>query len=103
MPPKWTRGADPGAEDPAVSMTPPASPSKRIDGLPNTSLQDVHMMTAKMTLNDVHMETARGGTTRKGAGLQLWEREKLNTPEVKRKAVVAQMCKFVCLSAIANF
>ncbi|KAG9087094.1 hypothetical protein FRC06_002729 [Ceratobasidium sp. 370] len=84
MPNKLVRG---GADDP----TPPGSPTKRpIDGLPNTSMQDVHMMTAKMTLNDVHMETARGGT-RKGAGLQLWEREILNSPEVKRKAVVAQM------------
>ncbi|KAG9122936.1 hypothetical protein FRC07_000485 [Ceratobasidium sp. 392] len=72
--------------------TPPGSPTKRpIDGLPNTSIQDVHMMTAKMTLNDVHMDTARGTGTRKGAGLQIWEREKLNSPEVKRKAVVAQM------------
>lgn len=85
MPNQWNRDVD---------ATPPASPSKRIDGLPNTSMQDVHMMTAKMTLNDVHMDTApRTGATRKGAGLQLWEREMLNTPEVKRKAVVAQMCE----------
>ncbi|QRV76893.1 AGC/NDR protein kinase [Ceratobasidium sp. AG-Ba] len=74
-----------------MDVTPPSSPNKRpVEGLPNASMQDVHMMTAKMTLNDVHMDTARGGT-RKGAGLQLWERELLNSPEVKRKAVVAQM------------
>lgn len=58
-------------------------------------MQDVHMMTAKMTLNDVHMDTAPGGTKKKGTGLQVWEREVLNSPEVKRKAVVAQMCKYL--------
>ncbi|CAE6486692.1 unnamed protein product [Rhizoctonia solani] len=85
MPQLWNRG---GA-DSSVN-TPPASPKKRgIEGLPNTD-QDVHMLTAKLTIDDVHMDTARTGT-RKGAGLQIWEREVLNSPEVKRKAVVAQM------------
>ncbi|CAE6499358.1 unnamed protein product, partial [Rhizoctonia solani] len=86
MPQLWNRG---GVFDSSAS-TPPASPKKReIEGLPNPD-QDVHMFADKLTIDDVHMDTARTGT-RKGAGLQIWEREVLNSPEVKRKAVVAQM------------
>ncbi|KAG6852561.1 hypothetical protein C0991_010933 [Blastosporella zonata] len=56
------------------------------------SYVDVQMGTAKMGLPDVTMETARGGTTRrKGGGFQLWERELLESPEVRRKATVAQL------------
>ncbi|GAB1523852.1 serine/threonine-protein kinase dbf2 [Rhizoctonia solani] len=85
MPHIWNRGG----VDSSFS-TPPASPKKRgVEGLPNTD-EDVHMLTAKLAIDDVHMDTARTGT-RKGAGLQIWEREALNSPEVKRKAVVAQM------------
>ncbi|ELU43368.1 AGC/NDR protein kinase [Rhizoctonia solani AG-1 IA] len=85
MPHIWNRGGG----DSSFS-TPPASPKKRgVEGLPNTD-EDVHMLTAKLAIDDVHMDTARTGT-RKGAGLQIWEREALNSPEVKRKAVVAQM------------
>lgn len=58
---------------------------------------DVHMGTAKgMTMggmNDVTMETARGGTTLKQGGVQrIWERELLESAEVKRKSTVAQLC-----------
>ncbi|EPQ61171.1 kinase-like protein [Gloeophyllum trabeum ATCC 11539] len=51
------------------------------------------MNTAKgMTMaNDIHMETARGGTTLKQPGFQLWERELLDSPEVRRKSTVAQL------------
>ncbi|CAE6442336.1 unnamed protein product [Rhizoctonia solani] len=85
MPQIWNRGG----VDSSVN-TPPASPKKRgIEGLPKTD-EDVHMLTAKLAIDDVHMDTARTGT-RKGAGLQIWEREALSSPEVKRKAVVAQM------------
>ena len=39
--------------------------------------------------NDVHMKPAT--TIRRGV-LQLWERELVDSPEVKRKATVAQLC-----------
>ncbi|KAL0950515.1 hypothetical protein HGRIS_007324 [Hohenbuehelia grisea] len=60
-----------------------------IGGLP-----DIRMATAKgMTLSpdDIMMDTARGGTTMKGGGLKLWERQLLESAEVKRKATVAQL------------
>jgi cell cycle protein kinase DBF2 len=44
------------------------------------------------TLNDVRMETARAGGTMVKSGLQLWELELIESPEVKRKATVAQLC-----------
>jgi len=65
-------------------------------GLPSLhSYGDVHMATAKgldtqTTDSDVHMETARG--PKQGAGFQLWEKELLESPEIKRKATVAQLC-----------
>lgn len=53
---------------------------------------EVTMGTAK-TPNDVHMETAKAGLTlRQGAG-KAWERELLESPEIKRKSTVAQLCK----------
>lgn len=59
-------------------------------------LQDIHMGTARSPWNDdIQMETARGGgTTMKRAGFQMWERELLESPEIKRKATVAQLCEF---------
>ncbi|TFY82248.1 hypothetical protein EWM64_g1769 [Hericium alpestre] len=59
-----------------------------------TSLPDVHMATARgMTFNDdIRMETARGGaTTVRHGQFQLWEKELLESAEVKRKATVAQL------------
>ncbi|KAL4065760.1 kinase-like domain-containing protein [Scleroderma yunnanense] len=72
--------------------------------------QDIHMDTARgitMGLRDIHMGTARGdhphwhddismdttknATTMKQGGLKLWERELLESSEVKRKATVAQL------------
>ena len=63
-----------------------------------TSMQnfgDVRMATAKGHLlqDDIRMETARGATTLKQGGFQVWERELLESSEVKRKATVAQLCK----------
>ncbi|KAF9489201.1 AGC/NDR protein kinase [Pleurotus eryngii] len=59
---------------------------------------DVRMATAKgmMTYGpgDITMDTVRAGTTMKQGGghaFQLWERELLDSPEVKRKATVAQL------------
>ncbi|KAG8874019.1 hypothetical protein FRB97_006200 [Tulasnella sp. 331] len=56
-------------------------------------IRDVRMDTAKgMTMGDVTMQTARGTTWKKtGPNLQLWERELVASPEVKRKATVAQL------------
>ena len=51
---------------------------------------------------DIRMETARGlpdgGAGKNNAGrpppLKLWEREVLETAEVRRKATVAQLCEW---------
>ncbi len=53
------------------------------------------MATAKGTLHpDIRMETARGGdVTIKKEGLKEWERELLESSEVRRKSTVAQLCK----------
>lgn len=58
--------------------------------------EDVHMQTAKgWDSDDVRMETARGyqSSTTRAPPLKLWERELLESSEVKRKATVAQLCK----------
>lgn len=61
-----------------------------------TLLPDIRMATARgpvIPRGDIHMETVKGTmTVRQSGGLQLWERELLNSPEVKRKATVAQLC-----------
>lgn len=56
-------------------------------------LPDIRMNTAKgVTLtNDIRMETARGNNTIKGGQFQLWEKELLESSEVRRKATVAQL------------
>lgn len=103
-----------------ADYTPPASPSKgsalaAYSRIPYSYDNDVHMQTVKTlkdfkmqaphagflsglpissdnTLNDIRMDTARvGGTTAKG-GLKFWELELVDSPEVKRKATVAQLC-----------
>ncbi|TFY66708.1 hypothetical protein EVG20_g4383 [Dentipellis fragilis] len=56
-------------------------------------LPDIHMATARgLTMHgDVRMETARGGTTLKQGQFQLWEKELLESAEVRRKSTVAQL------------
>lgn len=91
---------------------PPASPTKISNNQPFPSPRDIRMDTAKGfgTLSrDIRMDTARGFPdyhdirmeTARGAPdppipsrppLALWERELLESPEVKRKATVAQLC-----------
>jgi len=66
-------------------------------GLPSIqSYSDIRMGTAKSpqgATDDIYMETARGGTTMKQqSGFQVWERELLESSEVRRKATVAQLC-----------
>jgi hypothetical protein len=56
---------------------------------------DIRMNTAKSPLdqNDIYMETARVATTvKQGVVFQPWEKELLESAEVKRKATVAQLC-----------
>jgi hypothetical protein len=69
-------------------------------------MPDIHMATARggftiPSRNDIHMATYNPNTTGKKAGLQLWERELLDAPEVRRKATVAQLCK-ICLCLVCN-
>ena len=100
---------------PTNNATNPPSPSKQISGLPehhSSYYHDIHMDTAKgltsmksfgdirmatakghLLHDDINMETARGATTIKQGGFQVWERELLESSEVKRKATVAQLCE----------
>jgi cell cycle protein kinase DBF2 len=61
-------------------------------------LPDVRMPLATARLgggtlsNDIIMDTSRSGTTLKNGNLQLWERELLESSEVRRKSTVAQLC-----------
>lgn len=87
------------------------SPKKQVSGLPD--YRDVHMDTAKgvpssnysdirmgtarpfgdAKPDDVRMETARGGAaTLRQNKFQPWERQLMQSPEVRRKATVAQLC-----------
>jgi cell cycle protein kinase DBF2 len=63
---------------------------------PVGSYADVHMATAKgLTFtDDITMDTVRGGTTLKQGGLQMSEKQLLESSEVRRKATVAQLCMF---------
>ncbi|EIM91983.1 AGC/NDR protein kinase [Stereum hirsutum FP-91666 SS1] len=81
----------------AFSGLPPQDPYRDIHmdtakGFP-AGLPDIRMNTAKgVTLtNDIRMETARGNNTIKGGQFQLWEKELLESSEVRRKATVAQL------------
>lgn len=68
----------------------PYAAKAKLSGLPDT-----RMGTARNALlddEDIHMGTARAGGTARGGTFQLWERELLESNEVKRKATVAQLC-----------
>lgn len=69
------------------------------------SSPDIRMATAKgMTLsNDITMNTARVDTTLKQGRFQPWEQELLDSPEVRRKSTVAQLCKWLVDEAIFKF
>ena len=62
------------------------------------AVPDIRMATAKgMTVDkDIRMETAKAGTTLKQGAFKMWEKELLDSPEVRRKATVAQLCEY-CL------
>ncbi|RDX51577.1 kinase-like protein [Lentinus brumalis] len=57
------------------------------------SVPDIRMATAKgMTMDkDIRMDTAKPGTTLKQTGFKMWEKELIDSPEVRRKATVAQL------------
>jgi cell cycle protein kinase DBF2 len=64
-------------------------------GLTATGLPDIHMNTARgytMGPEDINMDTARG--TLKPGGFKMWEIELLESPEIRRKGTVAQLCTF---------
>ncbi|KAF9513908.1 hypothetical protein BS47DRAFT_1343727 [Hydnum rufescens UP504] len=89
---------------PSALQAAPQSPSRipgplrdvRMDtAKPYYLTKDVRMLTAKGwgdDVQDIRMETAKGYLeTSRPTPLKLWERELLETPEVKRKATVAQL------------
>lgn len=53
---------------------------------------DIRMATAKSTLHDVRMSTARGVDTLRSDNFTPRQRQLLASPEVQRKATVAQLC-----------
>lgn len=63
------------------------------------NVPDIRMATAKGSIvpdissGDIRMATAKPGPTIKQGRLQLWEKELLDSAEVKRKATVAQLCE----------
>ncbi|KAG6331083.1 hypothetical protein ID866_8005 [Astraeus odoratus] len=72
-------------------------------------LRDIHMGTARGDHHwndDINMDTTKNATTMKQTGLKLWERELLESSEVKRKATVAQLYfldyYFQCLGYLAS-
>ena len=73
-------------------------------------LPDIHMNTAKgatskwksrsdaynggiPTYKDIHMETAKADPTKKMGGLKARDRLRMEDPEIRRKATVAQLCE----------
>jgi hypothetical protein len=68
--------------------------------------RDVHMDTTKgltTGLPDVHMDTAKMDTSRNTATVKQspfkgWEKELLDSAEVKRKSTVAQLCSSIVSS-----
>ena len=61
------------------------------------SRSDVHMGTAKgfiPTFKDIHMDTAKQDPTRKMGGLKARDKLRLEDPEIRRKATVAQLCEY---------
>jgi hypothetical protein len=62
-------------------------------GAPTSGLPDGHMNTPRghPYSDDVRMDTAR--MTLKPGGFRMWEKDLLESPEVRRKATVAQLCE----------
>ena len=61
---------------------------------------DIRMATAKSTLHDVHMNTAAG--TIRQEKFTPRQRKLLASPEIQRKATVAQLCMFNLRHCVAN-
>ena len=67
------------------------------------STPDIRMTTAKgVTMSgDITMQTAKAGTTIKhSGGLKVWEKELVDSAEVKRKATAAQLCESLSLQNV---
>ena len=66
----------------------------------NLTVPDIRMTTAKGPVSpafnsgDIRMDTARPATTVRQGPLQLWEKELIESVEVRRKSTVAQLCEF---------
>src|ERR1700694_1955470 len=109
MPTAMTSAPPTPSRIPRGTSSRPASPTKQYSKplAEPAPTRDVHMQTAKgwpgspskgvdEGLGEIRMETARAYPSAfaqaKAPPLKLWERELLETPEVKRKATVAQLC-----------
>ena len=72
-------------------------------GMPIHGYSDIRMNTAKSPLDlndDIYMETARVATTvKQGVVFQPWEKDLLDSAEVKRKATVAQLCMLLSFAS----
>ena len=93
-----TRSGSPTKQPSAASVS--SSPyyrDVRMDTAKGLPSYDVRMNTAKAPFEpnkDIYMETARGATStvKAGPAFQVWEKDLLESGEVKRKATVAQLC-----------
>jgi hypothetical protein len=115
------RGASPVKGQTTTVSEPPQSKERHVPGLPITQgndydffqdvqmgtakgftgLPDIHMNTARfdtLGADDIRMETARGATAKVNR-FKMWELELLESPEVRRKGTVAQLCECACIHA----
>lgn len=94
----------------------PSQKDKTYDGLPDIHMNtakgltgkwqlagsDIHMNTAKgvPTYKDVRMDTSKPDPTKKMGGLKARDKLRMDDPEVRRKATVAQLCEHPELASI---
>lgn len=95
--------------------TPNSRNQNQYDGLPDIHMNtakgltvgvpDIRMATAKgMTMDkDIYMDTAKANTTIKQGNFKVWEKELLDSPEVRRKATVAQLCAYRAFRAVWSY
>jgi len=89
-----------------LSWAPPRTFNKPSFGCdPAAMPTDIQMQTAKpfrinnftmgtaKTTNDIYMETAKTGLMPRQGAVKGWEQKLLESPEVMRKATVAQLCE----------
>ncbi len=75
---------------------PASTPLERFgNGHLDTQAREMHKKPAKHGANtpqDAHTTTARGVTAIRRPKLNLWEKQLIDNPEVRRKATIAQLC-----------